>query len=167
MFKVVIEMTDNTTAHKLLQAFMQFNKAEWNRRTIEGHKPSEMTVMFCIKKKMKPNTPGMMVSEISSLLHVTSPTITQLIKGLETKGLVERTIDPSDRRAVRIKLTDKGEKVTAKAEAVFNLSFNGLISYLGEEESNLLADLLFKVFTYYKENPVCLEDIESSGDDEA
>lgn len=146
-----MEHLTNPTAQRLLNAFMQFGKAEWHQRTVAGYKPSEIRVLFCVKKGLRPDASEMKVSEISKLLHVTSPTITQLIKGLEANGLIERNIDPGDRRAVGIKLTAKGEMVTQQAVDIFTSSLNGLIEYLGEEQSNQLADLLLKVFCYYEE----------------
>lgn len=146
-----MERETNPTAQKLLRAFTQFHRAEWHQRTIAGCKPSEIRVLFCIKKGLKPDCPEMKVSEISKVLHVTSPTITQLLKGLETNGLIERSIDPTDRRAVGITLTKKGELVTVQAADAFFASMNGLIEYLGEEQSNQLAELLSKVLQYYDE----------------
>src|SRR5213080_1638925 len=146
-----MESHTNPTAQKLLQSLMQFGKAEWHQRSIAGCKPSEIRVLFCIKKSVKPDTPEIKVSEISKMLHVTSPTITQLLKGLEAHGLIERHIDPTDRRAVGITLTEKGEKVTQQAAEAFAASLHGLIEYLGEEESNQLAELLTKVSRYYNE----------------
>ena len=145
------KLMDNPLAQKLLRAFMQFHKAEWHQRSIAGCKPSEIRVLFCIKKSVKPDTPEIKVSEISKLLQVTSPTITQLLKGLEAHGLIERHIDPADRRAVGITLTEKGEKVTQQAAEAFSASLHGLIEYLGEEQSNQLAELLTKVSRYYSE----------------
>jgi len=141
----------NATAQKLLGALDQFARAEWHHRTVAGCKPSEIRVLFCIKKGAKPDTHTMKVSEISKALHVTSPTITQLLKGLEANGLVERHIDPADRRSVDVRLTEKGEMVVQRAWEVFSTSLHGLIEYLGEEQSNQLAELLPKVFRYFNE----------------
>jgi DNA-binding MarR family transcriptional regulator len=93
----------------------------------------------------------MKISEISQFLQVTPPTITQIINVLEKDGLVERTIDPEDRRAVKIKLTPEGLKVTAKARLAFSETFLGLIDFLGEEESEQLANLLSKVQQYFNQ----------------
>src|SRR5437764_2122847 len=134
-----MERTTNPTEQKLLRAFMQFKKAEWHQRSIEGCTPSEIRVMFCIKKSVKPDTNEIKVSEISKHLHVTAPSITQLLKGLEAHELIERRVDPTDRRAVGIQLTQKGERVTQKAEEAFFATFHDLIDYLGEEQSNQLA----------------------------
>jgi DNA-binding MarR family transcriptional regulator len=141
----------NPTAQKLLTVFMQFNKIGWHQRLIAGCKPSEIRVLFCIRKGAKSDAYEMNVSEISKLLHVTSPTITQLLKGLEANGLVERHIDQTDRRAIGLTLTKKGEMVTQKAADAFTASFDGLIEYLGEEQSNQLAELLSRTFRYFSE----------------
>jgi len=151
-----MENNNISTEQKLMRAFMQFNKAGWRHRSVAGYKPSEIWVLFCIRKGVNPDTPEMKVSDISKLLHVTSPTVTQLIKGLEANGLVERNIDPTDRRAVGIKLTQKGEMVTKKARDTFLASFHGLVEYLGEEQSNQLVELLSKVFVYFNEKEASL-----------
>jgi DNA-binding MarR family transcriptional regulator len=156
----------NPTTQKLLKALMQFRRAEWHQRSIAGYKPSEIKVLFCIKKGMNPSTPEIKVSEISKRLHVTSPTVTQLIKGLEANGLIERNIDPEDRRSAGIKLTEKGEMITQQAAAAFEDSVNGLIEYLGEEQSNQLAELLLKAFRYYDEKAASEQHSYWSGDEE-
>jgi len=128
---------------------------------------SEIRVLFCIRKSTKSDTSEMKVSEISKLLHVTSPTITQLLKGLEANGLVTRHIDPTDRRAVGIALTEKGEMVTQQAADAFSASFEGLVEYLGEEQSYQLAELLSKVFRYFKENAASADHSPWNGDEVA
>lgn len=154
------------TSQKLMRAFMQFEKSSWHQRSIAGCKPSEIKVLFCIKRSMRPDVPTMKVSDISKFLHVTSPTVTQLIKGLEANGLVERHIDQTDRRAIDIQLTEKGEIVTQQAANDFYCSFKGLIEYLGEEQSNQLADLLSKVFLYFNEKEANFHTSQWSGDEE-
>ncbi len=144
-----METLRNPTAQKLMRTFMQFGRAAWHQRSIAGCKPSEIKVLFCIKKSVKPGASEIKVSEISKLLQVTPPTVTQLLKGLEANGLIERHIDPRDRRAVGITLSEKGEMVTRQAADAFSASLDGLIEYLGEEQSNQLAELLSRVYHYY------------------
>ena len=158
---------DNATAQQLLRSFMQFDRAEWHKRSIEGCKPSEIKVLLCIKRNVAPPTHEMKVSEISKLLHVTSPMVTQLLKRLEADGLVERHSDPSDRRTVGIKLTEKGDLLATKAAEAFFASLNGLIEYLGEEQSQQLAELLISVSTYFNEKEAALQHTYWSGSEEA
>ncbi len=149
---------DDLTAQKLMRAFIQFRKAEWHQRTVAGCSPSEIRVLLCIKRYKKPDASDLKVSEISKLLHVTPPTVTQIIKNLEASGLIERTSDPSDRRVVGITLTKKGDLVTVQAADAFAVSLRGLINYLGEEQSNQLAELLTKVVRYYREKAAWSDD---------
>ncbi|OAB37865.1 hypothetical protein PMSD_08415 [Paenibacillus macquariensis subsp. defensor] len=142
---------EKLNAEKLFLAFKRFNKASYSHSAIKGVKPSEVMLMFCLQKRKDPNTAGLRVSEISEILGVTSPTVTQLLKELDAKGFIERTMDQEDRRAVRIKLSREGEEVIQEALSLTETSFSGLIQYLGEEESNQLADLLIKACQYYEQ----------------
>lgn len=141
----------NPVARKLLIAFTQFHRLNWKQSPVEGLKPSEIFVLFCIKRAVKPASPGIKISDISSTLRVATPTTTQLVNSLEKGGFVERTTDKEDRRAVRVKLTEKGEGMVKKASDSLFDSFSGLVEYLGEEESNELAELLSKTFVYFNE----------------
>lgn len=128
---------------------MQVRRSAWHG--IQGYKPSQIKLLYCLQRASANDGPGLMVSEISRLLHVTSPTVTQLLKELEDNGLIERRNDPNDRRVVRILLSEQGQKVVAKAsEATLN-KFLGLVEHLGEEESVQLANLLKKSTQYLKQ----------------
>lgn len=139
------------TEQKLMAALMQFKRLGWHPQPIAGFNPGDFRVLFCIKKHTGTNAPEMKVSEISKRLHVTSPTVTQLLNKLEAHGLIERRIDPTDRRSVGVKLTREGNMVTEQAFEAFFSTMSGLVEYLGEEQSNQLADLLSNVFRYFSE----------------
>jgi DNA-binding MarR family transcriptional regulator len=163
-------MDQNTTAteQKLLSALTQFKRLGWHQRAVAGCRPSEIRVLFCVKEGTNADLPEMKVSEISKQMGVTSPTITQLLKSLEAHGLVERNVDPIDRRAVGIKLTDKGCMVTQQAREALLASIKGLVEYLGEEECHQLAELLFKVFRYFSERDAnSIYQSQWKGDEEA
>ena|SRR5450631_4060311 len=157
----------NITAQKLIRVFMQFNKAIWHQKSFEGHTHSEFKVLMCIRRGMDHHPEHeIKVSDISKMLHVTSPTVTQLLKGLEANGLIERTPDLNDRRMVGITLTPKGAETTQKAWDIFEASFNDLIEYLGKEESEHLAELLSKVYTYFSQQEAKVNQSQWSGDPE-
>src|SRR6266545_3389949 len=52
--------------------------------------------------------------ELAQCLHVDASNVTDIVDRLEARGLVTRTIDPSDRRVRRLVLTDEGEAVRRK-----------------------------------------------------
>lgn len=162
-----VDQADTLTEQKLLKALQQFKRLGRREHSIERYKPSEIRVVFCLRERTRLGPAEITVSEISRRLNVTSPTITQVLKSLEAHELIERHIDTLDRREVGVKLTEHGEMVAQKAVETFSLVLHGLIAYLGEEQSDQLADLLFKAFRYFHEREVWMALSPWKGDEEA
>ena len=59
---------------------------------------------------------GLWAGEIGERLITRSPDVTRLIDRLEKRKLVKRKRDPSDRRAVRIQITDLGREEIASID---------------------------------------------------
>ena len=57
---------------------------------------------------------GLKMNELSRHLMVTGGNITGIVDPLEKDGLVERTAEPADRRAYRVRLTRAGRKAFAE-----------------------------------------------------
>lgn len=57
-------------------------------------------------------------SDVARALGLTAAGTTAVIDRLETRRLVRRVPDPSDRRAVLIQVTSSGERMLAEADAV-------------------------------------------------
>jgi DNA-binding MarR family transcriptional regulator len=137
------------TAQRLLHAIMQFRRFHGKPQTIGGLTRGELIILVCVGEGAEANTIGLKVSEISNKLLIATPTATQQITALEAQGLVERRIDPVDRRVVRVQLTEKGAAITDEAKARLRGAFQGLVGYLGEEDSAQLAGLLERATTYF------------------
>lgn len=136
-------------AKQLMESYFQ-SQASGNmmqNRSIYNQKPGEIMVLYFISTNVKDDT-GLMVSEISGKLNVTSPTVTQHINSLEVQELVARHADPADRRVVRIKLTDKGKEYIQRINEARLELFVGLVKHLGEEESLLFAEMMRKTSEY-------------------
>jgi DNA-binding MarR family transcriptional regulator len=148
----MMDTDDNPVALKLLHAFGRLRRLNGRQIPIAGLTHGEIMVLSHIRRKAAEEACGMRVSEIGSFLKVAAPTITQQLNELETRGFVEKHSDPTDRRAVRIRLTPKGDAAVTAAWASFSASFRGLVAYLGEDDSNTLADLLGRAFLYFQES---------------
>jgi DNA-binding MarR family transcriptional regulator len=61
---------------------------------------------------------GLTVSELGERLYLDSGTLTPLLKRLESGGHIRRLRDAEDERRVRISLTDQGQALRDKAEAI-------------------------------------------------
>lgn len=78
-------------------------------------------------------------------LMLSSAGITSRLDGLESRGLVKRTPDPTDRRAVQVELTDAGRKLLDEAVAANTKSEAELLGGLTAAETATLGKLLRKM----------------------
>jgi DNA-binding MarR family transcriptional regulator len=141
----------NDDIKKLTETFERFAKADWSKQTRWGIKPSEVRVLLCIKKLSHESQHEVNVSQISKMLSVTSPTVTQMIKSLNNNELIEQSVDSKDRRIANIKLTEKGETIAIKATERKRSIISGLIESLGKEKSETLNTLLNEAYIYFEE----------------
>lgn len=86
-------------------------------------------------------------SEISEHQGTSRNTISALIRDLEEDGLLERSLDPDDRRKFNIGLTEKGrELVHAHVSSHFR-TVGACFDVLDESEQETLSHLLVKLST--------------------
>ena len=60
---------------------------------------------------------GVRLSELAEALRIAPRSATEVADGLAERGLVERTTDPADRRAVLLRPTDEGLRVQREVDA--------------------------------------------------
>ena len=80
--------------------------------------------------------------DIASLLERGPNTISQLVDRMVKAGLVRRTRDKKDRRAVFVSMTDKGKEAIEPAFPAGWEFFHKLLSPLSYDEQRALADML-------------------------
>ncbi|MFJ4685329.1 MarR family winged helix-turn-helix transcriptional regulator [Streptomyces sp. NPDC091377] len=68
--------------------------------------------------------------------------VSKLARALESAGLLERTRDPKDPRAVRLALTDRGSEVTRQAITVVQGLLRQLLEPLGGLDSDRTQDFM-------------------------
>jgi DNA-binding MarR family transcriptional regulator len=96
------------TAHAMRRAFdrqaatLGVTRAQWK-------------VLFRLSR-----TPGLRQVELADLLEVEAITLSRIVDRLADAGLVERSADPSDRRAWRLHVTVKAEPLIAKLRTLGN-----------------------------------------------
>lgn len=137
-----------------------------NDHKMANRKPAEIMVLYCISMHVQDASQGMMVSEISGKLNVTSPTVTQHINSLETQGFVERHADPADRRIVRVRLTEQGNKHIQRINEARLQMFVGLVEHLGKEESVRFIETMKKASEYMlKQREIHMRNMMADGDE--
>lgn len=134
-------MQETELARKLLDAMISMKRL-FRRDTVGSLKHSEVGLLFMIKYGSPDDGEGIKISEISNRMHVTSPTITQLVTSLEEHGLVVRKMDQKDRRSVKVNLTEKGFIMAKEAEEDMLASFNVVVDHMGEERTMQMINLM-------------------------
>ncbi|HEX4248735.1 MAG TPA: MarR family transcriptional regulator [Pseudonocardia sp.] len=83
--------------------------------------------------------------EVSDILHLAPRTVTDIIDGLQGRGLVVRRPHPSDRRITLLHLTEAGATRLAEATEGADEARDAAIADLDEDERATLRRLLARV----------------------
>ena len=85
------------------------------------------------------------MGELAATLGVVPRSATGLVDALQEAGLVERTVDPANRRSVLVTLTEQGRARQRAMSAARAAAGDGLFGDLTPDERRMLADLLGRV----------------------
>ena len=93
---------DEELAARLRVAVTRLNR-RLRQETVVGLSPSQVTTLGSISRLGQPT-----LGELSQAEQLQPPTMTRLVAGLESAGLVVRRADAGDRRVCRVELTGRG-----------------------------------------------------------
>jgi len=79
------------------------------------------------------------ISDLATLDHCSQPTMTTQVRRLEDAGLVTRTTDPVDARAVRITIPEAGVATLARVRADRAAVIDPLLADLDDDERQTLG----------------------------
>lgn len=78
-------------------------------------------------------------------LDVSKPAVSRALDSLEAKGYVTRQPDPDDKRAHRIRLTDKGVEIGPAIEEIYNRIFTLAVQGISQDELNHFMRLFGRI----------------------
>ncbi len=88
---------------------------------------------------------GVRQKDLLEKVHIGAPAMSELINKLEDDGYIVRTVDPADRRATLLSLTEKGAARAAEVEDERALRFKSAFAALSAEEKEALSAILDKL----------------------
>ena len=91
------------------------------------------------------NTQGINPTQISQYQNVSKNTVSSLLRGLEEQGLIERTLDPDDKRRFLIRITTMGRDMVRDIGPERVQMMNQMVSALTDDEQDQLLALLKKL----------------------
>jgi len=87
----------------------------------------------------------MRLSALSDHLHIAARSTTEVVDGLEERGLVVRHPDPSDRRATLVSLTEAGARIGDALKQARNAESETYFAALSPAERSDLGRILRKL----------------------
>ena len=88
---------------------------------------------------------GIAAQEISARIHVSASTLVGVLERLESKGFIQRTRDPGDRRRLLVVPTERGRQLIADVPSPLGEKFDLSFSRLPEANKRRLARSLTQV----------------------
>ncbi|MDF3142874.1 MULTISPECIES: MarR family transcriptional regulator [unclassified Streptomyces] len=82
------------------------------------------------------------MADLAERLEVVPRAVTTLVDGLETSGKVRRVPDPTNRRVIRIELTDDGRKALRELHGARRSAAQEILAPLTGEQREVLGELL-------------------------
>ena len=83
--------------------------------------------------------------EVAQQLHISPSGVTGKLDRLEEQGLIKRTQDPDDRRAIRLGITDTGQTVISQAFDTSLAVYKAMLADFTPTEAKSLDGLLNKL----------------------
>jgi DNA-binding MarR family transcriptional regulator len=80
------------------------------------------------------------IGDLAAVDHCSQPTMTTQVRRLEEAGLVTRTVDPGDARAVRIRITPEGLRTLTAVRIDRAAAIEPQLAQLEPKERDVLAE---------------------------
>ena len=80
------------------------------------------------------------ICDLAAVDHCSQPTMTTQVRRLEDAGLVTRTVDPGDARAVRIKITPEGMQTLNRVRADRARAIEPQLGELNDADRQVLVE---------------------------
>ena len=100
---------------------------------------------LCLLMHLKRQSDLVLPSELSEAMSVSTARVARLLKTLEDRALIQRSIDPTDRRRIIVKLTEEGERYLEAVYARTHKRASAVIEALGAEDTEAFIRIAEKI----------------------
>jgi DNA-binding MarR family transcriptional regulator len=116
----------------------RLRRAQAQRLAPLGLTPAQERALRMITRSEEP----LRMTELADHLGIVPRSVTTVIDALEEAGLVRREIDPQNRRAIRLHLTDRGVAVRDEMRQARRRAAEDLFAPMSGNDRKALAELL-------------------------
>ncbi|MDF9867448.1 DNA-binding MarR family transcriptional regulator [Bacilli bacterium PM5-3] len=119
------------------------------------HRPkahmNDMIILDIIAFNAKNPDKNAYFSDIQEFMQISKPGVSQLLRSIEKRGLIERKIDERDKRKFVMSITDEGKKLMCSKRKHLDTLMDEIIERLGEEDTKELIRLFNRLGDVSKE----------------
>lgn len=145
-------MTDENLKGEIMQAILQLKRVS-HSLIIENLTHREYFTLDLLIR-LKENTctnEGIYVSTLASMLKVSMPQASRLLKSMEEKEYIARVIDKNDRRNTYVSVTELGIQKRNRAKIEMDDYVGRVIEHMGRDNIRQMIDLINKCSTIMQE----------------
>lgn len=139
LFRRLLEVLDDMRRDSIKAINSPAQKKMYGLTVRQGSAVSQLKLML-------EGTPeGVSLKELAKRMQMTIPATSLLVDNMVTKGFMERKPNPNDRRAVCIKLTERGLSLFDDVYARFHDELDRRAQMLTAEELNAFSNIVEKI----------------------
>lgn len=105
----------------------------------------ELVLLEAIVNQSSEETPAVKLSEIVQEMHAPASAVSRMLRSLEEKDIIVRTVNTKDRRSVYVELTEHGKEIYAESAEIMRDFADAIFKEMGKEEVELLNKYLNKL----------------------
>lgn len=140
------------TKRELTELFQLFHRERLTTETPpDGITPNEARTLMLIGMYAA-NGESVRPGQIAERMRTTPSAISQTLKALEEKDLIERHRASGDFRTITLELTERGHAVTESARALRDQHMDDVLAYLGPEDAEHLVRILKKIIAFHEQS---------------
>lgn len=110
-------------------------KPRFDVEQVSGLTVNELSVLLTIYGLSKKNS-SLTMSDVGEVIGLCRPAMSQVAVKLESKGMIKRETDKSDRRKVLVSVTKKAADILQKAENIRKETFFKVVTEMGERDAD-------------------------------
>ena len=139
LFRRLLEILDDMRRDSIKAINSPAQKKMYGLTVRQGSAVSQLKLML-------EDTPeGVSLKDLAKRMQMTIPATSLLVDNMVTKGFLERKPNPNDRRAVCIKLTERGLSLFDDVYARFHDELDRRAQSLTAEELNAFSNIVEKI----------------------
>ncbi|OEJ28115.1 MarR family transcriptional regulator [Streptomyces agglomeratus] len=133
---------DGVLAEQLLRLTRRLHRIQRQQMEPIGITPAQSRLLRTVSHYDLHDEPPPRMADLARRLDVVPRAVTTLVDGLEASGRVRRVPDPTNRRVIRIELTDTGRATLRALRSARRDAAEDILAPLTAEQREVLGGLL-------------------------